>query len=463
MEQLSLYNTLTRKKEIFKPLKAGEVGLYTCGPTVYGYPHLGNLRTYIFEDILKRVLVYNNYDVKHVMNITDVGHLTGDRDMGEDKVEKASAKTGKSAWEITDYFAKAFKEDLKNLNIIYPNIFCKATDYIKEQIEMIQILEKKGYTYKINDGIYFDTSKVADYTKLSHQKIEELWEGARVEFNLEKRNPTDFALWKFSPKDVKRQMEWDSPWGIGFPGWHIECSAMSVKHLGEQFDIHCGAVDFISLHHTNELAQTEAATGKIPWVNFWMHGAFLNMGDGRKMAKSAGDLVTLTTEFINKNISPLAYRFATLSVHYRKPMEWSDDVVISAKNGYNNLIKKIGNLGKEIGAINPEYKNKFLTDINDDLNMPKALATLQELLKSDLSDADKLATIIDFDKVLGLNLIPQTENTVEIPEEVKKIMAERETARNNKDWKMSDELRDKISALGYEVKDTGNGQELILK
>jgi cysteinyl-tRNA synthetase len=451
-----LYNTLTRKKETFKPIKEGEVGMYTCGPTVYGFPHLGNMRTYIFEDILKRVLEFNGFQVNHVMNITDVGHLTGDRDMGDDKIEKESKKEGKTAWEIAEFYTGTFKEDLLRLNIVFPNTFCKATDNIKEQIEMVQTLENKGFTYKTSDGIYFDTSKVADYTKLSHQKLEELKEGARVEINAEKKNATDFALWKFSPKNEKRQMEWDSPWGIGFPGWHIECSAMSVKYLGEQFDIHCGAVDFVSLHHTNELAQTEAATGKIPWVNFWMHGAFLNMVGGRKMAKSSGDIVTLTTEFINKNINPLAYRFATLSVHYRKPMEWSDDIAISASNGYQNLLKKISNLGGEIGNIDLEFKNKFLEDINDDLNMPKALATVQELLKSDLSNGDKLATILGFDKVLGLNFekeINKAEIEKKIPENIQKLLAERKTARENKDWKKADELRDQIIALGFEVKD----------
>lgn len=455
---MQLYNTLSRKKEEFKPIKEGEVGMYTCGPTVYHFPHLGNMRTYVFEDILKRVLNYNDFTVNHVMNITDVGHLTGDRDMGEDKIEKESKKEGKSVWEIAEFYAKAFKDDLKNLNIIYPNIFCKATDNIKEQIEMIQTLEGKGFTYSTSDGIYFDTSKVADYTKLSNQKLEDLKEGARVEANPEKKNPTDFALWKFSPKDSKREMEWPSPWGVGFPGWHIECSAMSVKYLGEQFDIHCGAVDFVNLHHTNEIAQTEAATGKKPWVNYWLHGAFVNMTGGRKMAKSSGDIVTVNSEFINKGISPLAYRFATLNVHYRKPMEWSDDVAVSAKNGYQNLMSKISNLGDAMGAVNTDFKAKFLADINDDLNMPKALATLQELLKSDISNADKLATILDFDKVLGLDIenavkMSRLNLDVVIPENIQKLLDERKIARDNKDYKKADELRDQITALGFEVKD----------
>jgi cysteinyl-tRNA synthetase len=456
MTDLFLYNTLSRGKEVFKPIKKGEVGLYTCGPTVYGFPHLGNMRTYIFEDVLKRVLEFNNFQVNHVMNITDVGHLTGDRDMGDDKIEKESKKEGKTAWEIAEFYAGAFKNDLLNLNIIFPNVFCKATDNIPEQIEMIKTLEKKGFTYKTTDGIYFDTSKVADYTKLSHQKLEELKEGARVEANAEKKNATDFALWKFSPTDTKRQMEWESPWGVGFPGWHIECSAMSVKYLGEQFDIHCGGVDHVDIHHTNEIAQTESATGKKPWVNYWLHGAFMNIVGGKKMAKSAGNFITVANTFTEKGLNPLAYRFATLSVHYRKPMEWSDDIAISANNGYQNLLKKISNLGGEIGDINFEFKNKFLENINDDLNMPKALATVQELLKSDLPDEDKLATVIDFDKVLGLDFekeINKIETKKEIPENIQKLLDERKTARENKDWKRADELRDQIISLGFEVMD----------
>jgi cysteinyl-tRNA synthetase len=457
---MQLYNTLTRKKEDFKPITTGQAGLYTCGPTVYGFPHLGNMRTYIFEDILKRVLTYNDYTVNHVMNITDVGHLTGDRDMGVDKMERESQKTGQTAWEIADFYTKAFKEDLKSLNIIFPNTFCKATDNIPEQIAMIQTLEQKGFTYKISDGIYFDTAKVADYNQLSHQKLEDLREGARVEINAEKKNPTDFALWKFSPTDTKRQMEWKSPWGTGFPGWHIECSAMSVKYLGEQFDIHCGGADHIDIHHTNELAQTESATGKKPWVNYWLHGAFLNIIGGKKMAKSSGDFITVANTFIEKKVSPLVYRFATLSVHYRKPMEWSEESLISAKNGYENLLTKISKLGDKVGEVNLEYKNKFLADINDDLNMAKALATVQELLKSDLSDEDKLATILDFDKVLGLDLLPVKKVDLEIPETVKEILKKREMARQNKDWKGSDELRDEILKLGYQVKDTDQGQDI---
>ena len=402
--ELYLYNTLSRKKEIFIPINNSNVGLYTCGPTVYNYAHLGNLRTFIFEDILKRTLSYNKFNVKHIMNITDVGHLTGDHDMGEDKIEKESKKENKTTWEIAEFYTKKFKEDLNNLNIISPAIYCKATENLNEQIEMIKVLEEKGFTYKTSDGIYFDTSKVEDYTKLSHQNINALKEGSRVEINKEKKNPTHFALWKFSANNAKREMEWESPWGVGFPGWHIECSAMSIKYLGEHFDIHCGGVDFINLHHTNELAQSESFTGKKPWVNYWMHGEFLNLKDGEKMAKSTGNFLTLKSEFIDKNINPLVYRFATFSVHYRKQMEWNDNLVISAINGYESLLNKVRELGDKKGEISLKFKNKFLECINDDLNMSKAISVVFEVLKSGIKNEDKLATVLDFDKVLGLDL-----------------------------------------------------------
>ncbi len=455
---LKIYNTLSRQKEEFKPIKDKEVGMYTCGPTVYNFAHVGNMRTYIFEDILKRVLTYNYYKVKHVMNITDVGHLTGDRDMGEDKIEKESKKENKGAYEIAEFYTAKFKEDLNSLNIIYPDIFCKATDNIKEQIEMIKTLEEKHFTYKTSDGIYFDTSKVADYTKLSHQNIEALREGARVDINNEKKNYTDFALWKFSQKDSNRQMEWDSPWGIGFPGWHIECSAMSVKYLGSHFDIHCGGVDFIDLHHTNELAQTEAATGVKPWVNYWIHGEFLNIKEGEKMAKSTGNFLTIKSEFIDKDISPLVYRFATFGVHYRKQMEWNNDVIKGAMNGYHNLIGKVKILGNKIGVVNNELKDRFLESINDDLNMPKALAVVSEVFKYGIPNEDKLATILDFDKVLGLELYNLQEDI--IPSEISKLAEERLEARKNKDWTKSDSIRDRIKSLGYEIKDVESNYSL---
>jgi cysteinyl-tRNA synthetase len=459
---LFLYNTLSREKEPFIPIYPGRVGLYTCGPTVYNHAHIGNLRTYIFEDILKRVLMFNGFEVRHVMNITDVGHLTGDRDMGEDKMEKGAALAGKSAWDIAAFYTDAFKKDMIRLNLLEPTIWCKATDTIPEQIALIRTLKEKGFTYHTSDGIYFDTARFPDYTKLSHQAIDALQEGARVEKNPEKKNPTDFALWKFSPVGVKRQMEWDSPWGIGFPGWHIECSAMSMKYLGDQLDIHCGGADHVDVHHTNEIAQSEAATGK-RFFNFWIHGAFLNIRGGKKMAKSEGNFLTLENAFVLKGIDPLAYRFAAFQTHYRKPMEYSDAAVEAAVNGLTHLRNQVRPLVEaqgQGGRVDAVFKEKFFEAINDDLNMPRAMAVVQELLKSDLTDADKRETVLAMDQVLGLGLDRLAESDA-LPEEVHRLVLERETARASKDWTGSDRLRDAINALGYEVKDTKDGMKII--
>jgi len=483
MNKLFLYNTLSRKKEEFKPIKKGQVGLYTCGPTVYNFAHIGNLRSYLFEDILKRVLFYNGYKVKHVMNITDVGHLTGDRDMGEDKLEIGAKREGKTAWEIAEFYAEAFKNDIKLLNILEPDVWCKATSHIKEQIDLIKVLEKKGYTYKISDGIYYDTAKFKNYTKLSRQNLEFLKEGARVEKNDEKKNATDFALWKFSipltpfvkgRKITKRQMEWNSPWGVGFPGWHIECSAMSLKYLGDHFDIHCGGVDHIGVHHTNEIAQSEAATGKSPWVNYWLHNEFLNIAGGKKMAKSGDNFLTLENALIKKGINPLAYRFAALGTHYRKAMEYSEEAIKSVRNGWVHLHNQVQNLGiynqtagwiYKMGNINSGYKKKFLNAINDDLNTPQALAIAQELLKSDLSQADKLSTIIDFDRVFGLDLDPilKMKEFVALPDDIRKLIVARQEAREKENFQESDRLRGEIEKLGYTIEDTKDGQRASKK
>ena len=454
MLEIKLYNTLTRQKEVFKAIKDKEVGLYTCGPTVYNYAHLGNLRTYIFEDILKRVLLYNGYKVKHIMNITDVGHLTGDQDMGEDKLEKGARREGKSAWEVAKFYEKAFIADLEKLNILAPIKYTRATEYIAEQLDLIKILEKKGFTYITSDGVYFDTTKFPEYNKLSHLKLEDLQEGARVEKNDEKKNPTDFALWKFSPAGEKRQMEWESPWGIGFPGWHLECSAMSMAELGDELDIHCGGIDHINVHHTNEIAQSEAATGK-KFFNYWLHGAFLNIVGGKKMAKSDDNFLTLDNAFGNKNISPLVYRFATLQTSYRKPMEYSEESIKNAEKSFQHLCNQVRELGSELGEINQEFKNKFLACLNEDLNIAQALAVVQETLKSDLDKKDKLATVLDFDKVLGLEL--DSVNSEEVSDEVKNLVDSRIKARAEKNWAESDRLRDEIEKLGYIVEDSGEG------
>ncbi len=468
MSPLFLYNTLSLKKEEFQPIMASSVGLYTCGPTVYNYAHIGNLRTYLFEDLLVRVLKYNGYKVNRVMNITDVGHLTGDMDMGEDKMEKGAAREGKSAWDIAALYTASFKKDLAILNILEPDVWCKATDNIPEQVKMIQDLEAKNYTYRTSDGIYFDTAKVKDYNKLSHLPLEELKEGARVEKNEEKKNLTDFALWKFSPAGVKRQMEWESPWGIGFPGWHIECSAMSLKFLGEQLDIHCGGIDHINIHHTNEIAQSESATGQ-KFFNYWMHGAFLNIKGGKKMAKATDNFLTIDNAFNKKGINPLAYRFSALQVNYRKPMEYSEEGIKQAEDGLNSLLSQVAALGDEIGSISVDFKNKFLEVINNDLNLPKALALIASVLKSKLSAADKLATIIDFDQVLGLGLnkardiIAKDLDLSILPVNVKNLVDARQEARAAKDWSESDRLRKEIDNLGYIMEDTKDGYKLSKK
>lgn len=442
---------------------ADVVGLYTCGPTVYNYAHLGNLRSYLFEDILKRVLLYNGYQVRHVMNITDVGHLVGDGDTGQDKLEKGAQREGKTAWEIAEFYTAAFKKDLMLMNILEPSIFTKATDYIQEQIDLLKILEEKGFTYKISDGIYFDTAKFPDYNKLSHLDLETLREGARVEINEEKKNSTDFALWKFSSKDEKRQMEWESPWGVGFPGWHLECSAMSMAELPDNQDIHCGGFDHINVHHTNEIAQSEAATGK-PFFNYWLHNAFLNIAGGKKMAKSDDNFLTLENALIKKDINPLVYRFAALQTHYRKPMEYSEEAMKNADNGLMNLVNKVRTLmfkveDLETGIVNMKFKDKFSEAVNDDLNTPQALAVVQEVLKSELSKVDKLATILDFDKVLGLDLDKQKEKP--LPQEVIALVEKRKIARVAKDWTESDRLRDEINKMGFGVEDSGEEMRVM--
>ncbi len=459
--ELTLYNSLTRKKELFEPSHPPKVGLYTCGPTVYNYAHIGNLRTYIFEDILKRALAYNGFKVKHVMNITDVGHLTGDRDMGEDKLEKGARREGKSAWEIAEFYTERFKEDLKNLNILAPTLWCKATDTVPDQVALIQTLEAKGYTYRTGDGIYFDTSRFRDYAKLSHQNLEALQEGARVEKNPEKRNATDFALWKFSPPGIQRQMEWDSPWGIGFPGWHIECSAMSMKYLGDMLDIHCGGTDHIDVHHTNEIAQSEAATGK-PFFRYWMHGAFLIIAGGKKMAKSEDNFLTLEASFIRMKIDPLAFRFASFLTHYRKPMEYSDEGITAAQNGLQHLRNQVRTLmdGARATSVDEAYQQKFTAALNNDLNMPQVLAVVQELLKSDLDPGTKLATVLDYDRVLGLDL-DQVSAEQELPSEIQSLVDARGQARKDKDWALSDQLRDQIQAMGFTVQDGPQGMKVF--
>ena len=451
-------NSLTKKKEEFRPIKNGQVGLYTCGPTVYSYPHLGNLRAYIVWDILKRFLLSKNYAVTHIMNITDVGHLTSDADSGEDKMEAAAKREGKDAWQVAEFFLKIFKDNLSALNILNPTKFVRATDTIKEQIKFVKILEEKGFLYKTSDGLYFDTSKIKNYGQLANLNKVDLKEGARVEKNPDKKNPTDFAVWKFSPKDSKRDMEWDSPWGKGFPGWHLECSVMSQMFLGDTFDIHTGGIEHLSVHHPNEMAQSQAVTGKLQ-ANFWLHNEFLKFTGG-KMSKSTGTFITLA-DLVEKNISPNAYRYFVLQAHYRKSLNFSWEALDAAKAGLVNIIREIAFYDEPGEKICSGFMEKFEQAMADDLNTPQALAILQELLSADLPSDTKLATVYKMDEVVGLDLANLRRQALEIPKEAKELLVQREQARVDKDWSLSDALRDRLQKMGVEVADTAKGQKTV--
>jgi cysteinyl-tRNA synthetase len=459
---MKIYNTMTRRIEEFIPLKEKQVSIYTCGPTVYNYAHIGNLRTFLFEDFLVRTFEFLGYNVERVMNITDVGHLTSDNDEGEDKIELGAKKEGKTAWEIAEFYTNAFLKHFTELNCKMPSYLPKATEHIKEMIDMIKKLEEKGYTYKTSDGIYFDTSKFKDYYKLAGKShIEGIKKGARIEFSPEKRNPTDFALWKFSPKDKKRHMEWDSPWGVGFPGWHIECSSMSIKYLGQPFDIHCGGVDHIPVHHTNEIAQAEAANDK-EFVRYWMHAEFLVLKSNEKMSKSLGNFITLDTLKENE-YSPLVYRYFCAQAHYRKQLEFSFEALDSAKNGFNHLknsVKEIMELTKNI-EINKNLKHydNFVNAISDDLNIPKATSILWEVIKDkEITPSEKLGLISEFDKVLGFDLLKKEDEN--IPEELIELLNKRNEYRKLKDYKKADEIRELIKQKGYIIEDTPKGSKL---
>ena len=450
MFMLKLYNTLTRKKEEFVALGGKQVGLYSCGPTVYWYQHVGNMRSYIFADVLKRVLMYNGFDVKHVINVTDVGHLTSDADEGEDKMEKAAAKEGKSAKEISHFYFDAFRDDFHKLNLIEPFKWTWATEHIKEQISMIESLEKKGFTYKTSDGVYFDTSKVSDYGKLARLKVEGLEAGKRIGMG-EKKNKTDFALWKFSGEPGKRQQEWESPWGLGFPGWHIECSAMASKYLGKQFDIHTGGEDNMPVHHVNEIAQSECAFGVKPWVKYWMHGAFLNLAGG-KMSKSSGKIKTIG-ELEKDGIPALAYRYFVYSASYRKPLAWGEEAIRNAAVSYKRLRNVIAGIENKSG-MNKKYLKEFEARINDDLDMPGAIAVLWRLVRDNKAEG-KIGTIKKMDKVFGLRLLDV--ESVDVPGDVQRLVKERDFARAKKDWRKADSLRDKIKKMGWVVMDAEGG------
>ncbi len=461
---IKLYNTLTREKETFMPIVAGKASIYTCGFTVYDYAHIGNLRSYIFADVLKRALMYGDtgdsgssvrYEVKHIENITDVGHLVGDGDVGEDKMEVGARKVGKNVWEIAKFYTDLFVRDMKKSNVLMPDVLAPATKYIPEQIEFIQELEKKGYAYRTLDGIYFDTGKLASYADFAKLDLVGQKAGARVEENKEKKNKSDFALWKFSPREGRRAMEWPSPWGVGFPGWHIECSAISTKLLGDHFDIHTGGIDHIPVHHTNEVAQNVARYGR-KVVNYWLHNNFLTV-DGTKMSKSLGNLYTLD-DIEKRGFSALGLRYLYLGTHYRQQLNFTWQALESAQISYNKLVRQLIHHLEEDGPP-PVHKlrQEFDSAMADDLNTPQALAVLWKSVHSP-------TLVYEFDKVLGLGLKEAVEklrkNLADIPTSVSKLVAEREVARLGKDWGRADEIRAKIENLGYHVLDTDDGPSL---
>lgn len=454
-----LTNTLSRKKEEFQPINSGKVGIYSCGPTVYQPASIGNFRAFVFADTLRRMFESSGYEVMQVMNITDVGHLVGDGDEGEDKLEKSAKKEGRTAWEIASYYTDMFLTDMDRLHIRRPSVMPRATAHIKEQIDMIVTLEEKGFAYKISDGIYFDTAKLPDYGKLSGQKLEDKEEGARVEVNAEKRNPSDFALWKFSPADEKRQMEWDSPWGVGFPGWHIECSAMSEKYLGVPFDVHTGGIDHIPVHHTNEIAQTEGARGHA-LANMWMHNEFLQV-DGGKMSKSLGNTYTID-DLMAKGFDPLAFRYFCFGANYRMPMNFTWESLGAAASALQNIEDMVRSWELP-GSADQISVDGFMERVRDDLDLPGALAVLWGVIRhAELDEATKGATLIAMDAVLGLGLDEMVGVPLAIPEELQILLDQRAEARMAKDWARSDVLRDEMLTHGFIVEDR-NGSQTVRK
>ena len=458
---LKLYNTLTKKIEEFTPRDPKQVTIYCCGPTVYDYAHIGNFRTYTMNDILVRTLKYLGYSTRFAMNITDVGHLVSDNDSGEDKMEKGANREGKTAWDIANFYAEAFIKDSQKLNLLTPDERPHATAYIPEQIDMVKTLLKKGYAYTIDDGIYFDTSKFKTYGALTGQNIEDLKAGARVEPNPQKRNPTDFALWKFSPKDKQREMEWESPWGKGFPGWHIECSAMSRTVLKtDQLDIHTGGADLIPVHHTNEIAQSEAATGKSPFVRYWVHGQFI-MVDGQKMSKSKGNFYRLAD--IEKNgFDPLVLRYLYMTTHYRAFLNFTWEGMNAAQKALTELRAAVGNFQSatdslELSADAKAFETKFQVALQDDLNTPRAVAVVWEVVKATITSHEKYILLSRFDSVLGLGFDTVKKVDVEVPEEVNALVVQRETFRKEKKFKEADSVRKQIEDKGYVLEDTPQG------
>ena len=465
---MRIYNSLSRQVEEFVPLFAPKIGMYTCGPTVYSYAHIGNFRTYILGDLLLRVMRANGYDINYVMNITDVGHLTGDNlgdaDAGDDRMEEAAKKERRSAYDVAKFYTQQFLADFDRLNLIRPTVMPKATEHISEQITLIQKLETNGFVYRTSDGMYFDTAKWPRYGELS--TLGEIQAGARVEVNRQKKNPKDFALWKFSPAGGRREMEWDSPWGIGFPGWHIECSAMSMKYLGESFDVHLGAEDLRSTHHPNEIAQSEAATRK-PFVKYWVHGAFL-LVDGGRMSKSLGNNYAVT-DLAEKGFSPMGLRYLYLTVHYRSQQNFTWSALAAAETAWdklNGFVQEVKSKKQEARSqLSREklrkldgYRKRFEQAINDDLQFPQGLAVMWEMLKSNIPDYDKADTLLDWDQILGLKLGVSDE--VPVPQEVREMAAQREELRRKGKFVEADEVRVKMEKLGWKVEDTIIGAKI---
>jgi cysteinyl-tRNA synthetase len=456
---MKLYNTLTRKKETFKPLKKNSVGLYSCGPTVYNYAHIGNLRTYVFSDILQRVLEYNGYKVKRVMNITDVGHLTGDGDTGVDKLEQGAKREGATVMQIAYRFTKAFFRDTQKLNIKKPEIVVKATDTVKDQIKIIKKLVEKSYAYETDSAVYFDVLKFKPYGKLSGQLLEEKFVASRSDVveDPDKRHPSDFSLWfKLVGRYKNHTLQWDSPWGRGFPGWHIECSTISSKQLGQPFDIHTGGIDLIGTHHENEIAQSQAAFNK-PLAHYWMHGEFVVI-DKEKMGKSKGNFLTMQS-IIEKGLDPLAYRYLILTTHYRSPLHFSWKSLKAAQTAYYHLLSEITRARDvEKSANIASYQKKFKEFIRDDLDVPKALALLWEIVKNPALNQKNVESLIkDFDEVFGLDLAKKSKELskihADIPASIIKQAKERWELRHNKEFEKADTIRLRLVKLGYEIQD----------